>query len=163
MSQAQPAARTTWRTGECLFHLGITSSPCCSCCLSALALGSLPARPDSVNSFARAHLASPTLSTELLESERLCDSNPSMVVSGRCHVRVGWWLAMVVRASVTFLIFMVQATKLIVFLTVLSFLFCNVLSFHSFWLCWVFTAVCEPFSSCSERGLLSRCGVLASH
>ena len=82
--------------------LGITSPPCCSCCLSALALESLPVWPDSVNSIARARSASPALTTDFLESERLCDFNPSLVVSGRCHVRVGLWLAMVVKASVIF-------------------------------------------------------------
>ena len=32
-----------------------------------------------------------------------------------------------------------------------------------FWLCWVFFAVSGFFSSCSEQGLFSGCGVKASH
>ena len=32
-----------------------------------------------------------------------------------------------------------------------------------FWLCWVFIAGWGCFSSCSEQGLVSRCGAQASH
>ena len=39
----------------------------------------------------------------------------------------------------------------------------NSLLFIYFWLCWVFIAVCELFSSCREQELLSSCGVWASH
>ena len=35
--------------------------------------------------------------------------------------------------------------------------------FILFWLLWVFVAASRPFSSCGEWGLLSSCGIRASH